>query len=155
MLVQGVSVDEVLQGVQLGAWVEPRILLGGLRLQPGIRLAGDTGTGEWGIEPRFISRLRIDERWRLAASAGRSSMAPDLDWRSPVTGNPEMGRAQSDQVSLGANASLPKDGKSVWKAGEASQRCRGCGKRGYAAIRRWLGCGRRGDQPLPAERSFL
>ena len=101
ILVQGIPVDETLQGVQLGAWVEPRLLLGGLRIQPGLRFAGDTGTSEWGVEPRLISRLRIDERWRLAASAGRSSMAPDLDWRSPITGNPELGRAQSDQVSLG------------------------------------------------------
>ena len=101
ILVQGVSVDEVLQGVQLGAWVEPRLLLGGFRLQPGMRVAGDTGTGEWVLEPRLISRLRIDERWRLAASAGRSSMAPELDWRSPSTGNPDLGRAQSDQMSFG------------------------------------------------------
>jgi hypothetical protein len=102
LLSRGIPVDETMSTVLAGAWVEPRLETGGLRLQPGVRLSGDTGTDEWIPEPRLIGRLRIDDHWRLAASMVRTSMAPELDSLSQVTGNPELGRAVSDQASLGA-----------------------------------------------------
>jgi hypothetical protein len=101
LLARGVAVDERRSGVVGGLWAEPRVQLGPLRLQPGLRLQGDSDSGALSPEPRLATVLRTAEDQQLRFAAGRTSQAPGLDATSPVTGAPGLGLIRADQAALG------------------------------------------------------
>lgn len=101
LLARGVAGEE--QGASLvgGLWAEPRVQLGPLRLQPGLRWQADSVSADHALEPRFAAVLDtgVDQRLRLAA--GRSSQSPGLDATSRVGGDPALGLLRSDNAALG------------------------------------------------------
>lgn len=106
MLGRGLSVDETLDRWLGGAWLEPRILVGKIRLMPGLRVDGDTASSSRAVSPRLQVQAELAPDLRLRAAAGRYTQAPPLDALSPVTGDPGLGLARSDQVAAGFNAAL-------------------------------------------------
>ncbi len=107
LLARGVSQQESLSALRAGAWVEPRLRFGGLRLQPGARVQVDTaGEASVRADPRLTSQLELpaDVRFRLAG--GRYTQAPPLDALSPIAGDPTLPYASSWQLAGGAEVAL-------------------------------------------------
>ncbi len=106
MLAAGLPVDEVLARVQGGVWVEPRVKMGTVAVQPGIRVQGDTLTGAWAPEPRLSTFVRLPREARLRAAIGRYTQAPPIDALSPTVGIPELPLAKSEQATVGLDLAL-------------------------------------------------
>ncbi|MCB9797233.1 MAG: TonB-dependent receptor [Alphaproteobacteria bacterium] len=106
MLALGVPVDERVQGVVVGTWLEPRLFLGPLRVQPGLRAQFDTGSRSFGLDPRLTTRWQATEALALKGGAGRYTQAPSLDALSAVTGDPTLRAGHSDQAALGAELTI-------------------------------------------------
>jgi hypothetical protein len=106
LLARGVPVDEILNRTKGGAWLEPRLTMGTWRVQPGVRVHGDTTLQQFAVDPRLTARWNIREDLRLKAAAGRYTQSPVLDALSPTTGNPDLGFVQSEQVALGLEGAV-------------------------------------------------
>lgn len=105
MLARGVSVDEELSRLIWGAYVEPRLRWGRLRAQPGLRIQG-AGQGHLGVDPRLSLWWQTNPNVRMWGAAGRYSQFPSLDLLSPVTGDPDLGIARSDQAAAGVDLAI-------------------------------------------------
>ena len=103
LLVRGVSTEERLERVSGGVWVEPRIHLGGWRLQPGLRAQGDSMIGAVTLDPRFNFRGEFSEDFRLRGAVGRYSQSPRIELLSEVIGDSELPMASSTQFALGVD----------------------------------------------------
>jgi hypothetical protein len=103
LLARGVAVDERLSRVNGGVYVEPRLHLGDWRLQIGGRMGFDTAVGSAVIDPRLSWRWRGGENLGFRGAVGQYSQAPELDQLSPEAGDPDLGFAQSQQVSVGGD----------------------------------------------------
>ncbi len=106
MLARGVAVDEVLKRIKGGAWLEPRLSRGPVRLQTGLRVQGDSLLGMVAVDPRFTARWKVRDDLRFKAALGRYSQSPSLDALSPGSGTPGLGFAGSDQGAVGIEAAL-------------------------------------------------
>ena len=106
MLAAGIPVNESLMRVQGGIWGAPRLRLGAARVQPGLRIQGDTLSGQWAPEPRVSSTMEVHDDLRLRAAVGRYSQAPSADALSATTGDPSLPLALSDQLAFGSDLTL-------------------------------------------------
>lgn len=79
LLARGESMSLDASRVQGGAWAEPRLELGAVRLQPGVRVQLDDATQSVSVDPRAQVEVEPvpDVKGRLAA--GRYSQAPELE----------------------------------------------------------------------------
>ncbi len=101
LLARGVAVEELGGSVVGGLWAEPRVQLGPLRLQPGLRLQADSVSGAVSPEPRLATILNTGTDQRLRFAAGRTSQSPGLDASSAAGGDPTLGLLRSDNAALG------------------------------------------------------
>lgn len=106
LLAQGLDVDETLQRVQGGVWFEPQLSTDRARLQPGLRVQGDSLSGGWAPEPRLTTAWEWAPDRRLRGAVGRYTQAPSGDALSPTTGRPELGLSVSEQVALGVDLAV-------------------------------------------------
>lgn len=106
LLARGVDVDETLQRVVAGAYVEPRFQAGGWRVQTGARLGYDTLLKAGVVDPRVTWRWTWGDNFGLRGAVGRYSQSPEIDWLSPAAGNPSLGFSRSTQASLGADVAV-------------------------------------------------
>lgn len=106
LLARGLNVDEADSRLQGGVWLEPRIQVGGLRIQPGARLQGDTATAGVAVDPRVTLIWELNDALRLRAAAGRYTQAPSLDDLSPTVGDPDLGLIASNQAAAGLDATI-------------------------------------------------
>jgi hypothetical protein len=105
LLSRGESVDETLSRVLWGGYVEPRLRMGAVRVQPGLRVQGDAD-GRLGVDPRLSLWWTPKTDVRLWGAIGRYSQLPSLDVLSPNSGDASLGVSQSDQASLGVDVAL-------------------------------------------------
>lgn len=106
ILAWGEPVDESLRGVMLATWLEPRLQLGWLVAQPGLRLMVDSPSRSVALDPRLLLRAEPAADLRLFAAAGRYTQAPGIDALSPTTGDPTLTAGRSDQLSAGVDYAL-------------------------------------------------
>ncbi len=106
LLTRGLPVDETLRRVRGGAYVEPRLVWGDLRVQPGLRVQWDTSLGGFAADPRVTVRYKPLDVVQVRAAAGRYSQSPSLDALSPTSGDPSLGWIHSDQASVGVDLAL-------------------------------------------------
>ncbi|MFZ5476146.1 MAG: TonB-dependent receptor plug domain-containing protein [Myxococcota bacterium] len=105
LLARGLAVDALVDRGIAGAYAEGRLSFGVVRLVPGVRVDGDTLSGEVAVDPRFNARwYRGDTRVRLAA--GQYSQFPSTLQLAPVVGDPTLGRATSRQVAAGVETAI-------------------------------------------------
>ncbi len=117
LLARGLPVDETLNRTKGGVWLEPRMYVGAWRLQPGVRVHGDTSVKGFVVDPRVTTRWNIREDLRFKAAAGRYSQSPVLDALSPTTGDSGLGFVQSEQAALGLEGAVAQRwelGAEVW-----------------------------------------
>jgi len=103
LLARGVSLEETLERLNGGLYVEPRVSWRDWRLFLGSRWSMDTMVGEMVYDPRIGWRWTPDEDWVFRGAFGRYSQAPDVDQFSEASGDPGLGFSQSEQVSLGVD----------------------------------------------------
>ena len=103
LLARGVSVDERLSRINGGAYVEPRVHLNKWRFQLGTRVGFDSAVGGVVVDPRMGWRWRGNSNLSIRGAVGQYSQAPELDQLSPVSGDPDLGFAKSQQISLGGD----------------------------------------------------
>lgn len=103
MLARGLPVNEVLQRIRGGIFVEPRFTLGRLDLRTGLRGQADSATRSLLPEPRVALRYALTDALGLRAGGGRYSQVPTLDDLSPVTGDPDLGPIDSWQAAGGVD----------------------------------------------------
>jgi hypothetical protein len=101
LLARGTPVEEQLLVMRGGAWVEPRWQLGDWRLQPGLRLQGESAAGTFAVDPRLLLRWSAAEDLSLRGAVGRYSMAPSPEDVAIPGGAPELGLARSEEAALG------------------------------------------------------
>ncbi len=106
LLTRGVSVDESLQRFRGGAYLEPRLQWGDLRVQPGLRVQWDTTMGGFSADPRITVRYHPLDVVQVRAAAGRYTQSPSLDALSPTTGDPDLPWTHSDQATIGVDLAL-------------------------------------------------
>lgn len=103
MLARGLPVSDERVGLWLEPWLEPRVHLGGTRIQPGLRGLVDTATSSWTLDPRLGVQSELAPDLRLRAALGRYSQAPPPDLLAAADGLPELGLARSEQAALGVD----------------------------------------------------
>jgi hypothetical protein len=101
LLVRGVSADETVERWMGGAYAEARLQAGRFRFVPGVRVDGDTLTGETTFDPRFNARWKIGEDEQLRIAVGQYSQFPDLVQLAPGVGDPLLAPSVSRQAALG------------------------------------------------------
>jgi hypothetical protein len=106
LLTRGVPVDETLRRLRGGAYLEPRLDWGDVRIQPGLRIQWDTTVGGFAADPRVTVRYKPLDLVQIRAAAGRYTQSPSLDALSPTSGDPELGWTHSDQASFGVDLAL-------------------------------------------------
>ncbi len=101
LLLRGVSTEGTLDRVMGGGYAEARLSAGAFRFVPGLRVDGDTLTGQATLDPRFNTRWKIgaDEQLRLAV--GQYSQFPDTVQLAPDVGDPSLLPSVSRQAALG------------------------------------------------------
>ena len=103
MLAAGIPVDESIQRLSGGLWGAPQFAFGAGRVEPGLRIQGDTLSSLWAPEPRISGAYDFTPAHSVRGSVGRYSQAPTADALSATTGRPDLSLAVSDQVALGAD----------------------------------------------------
>lgn len=92
----------------LGFWTEVRVRAGDrLTLKPGLRLEHYGDTGEWVIDPRLGTSLKLTDRVTLRQALGLYHQPPthaDLD---PDIGNPALRSSWAAHASVGIDVDLP------------------------------------------------
>ncbi len=106
LLLRGRSTSETLQALRGGLWAEPRLRFGGLRVQPGLRIQGDSLGGTVRADPRLTSQLELAEDLRLRLAGGLYTQSPPLDALSPTIGDPSLDPARSAQAAAGAEVAV-------------------------------------------------
>ncbi|MCE9573184.1 MAG: TonB-dependent receptor [Deltaproteobacteria bacterium] len=93
----------------LGFWTEGRLNAGGrLTIRPGVRLEHYGDTGEWVLDPRLGTSLKLTDRVTLRQALGAYHQPPthaDLD---PDVGNPALRSSWAMHASVGADVDLPQ-----------------------------------------------
>lgn len=103
LLARGIAVDRTVSRVGGGAFVEPRLLLGIVEVQPGLRVQGDSGIGAVGVEPRGSVRVSPTDDITLRAATGRYLQAPEPEALDPRLGDPELGWSRAVQGAVGVD----------------------------------------------------
>jgi len=103
LLARGIGVDRVVSRLGGGAFVEPKVSLGVVELQPGIRVQADSGIGAVGLEPRGSLRLRPRHDFTLRAAAGRYLQAPEPEALDPRLGDPGLSWSRALQGAAGVD----------------------------------------------------
>lgn len=101
LLERGVSTDSEVQRVIAGAYAEGRFTVGKFRFVPGVRVDGDTLSGEVAVDPRLNARWKIGDDEQLRIAVGQYSQFPQAVWMAPDVGNPDLGVAHSRQAAIG------------------------------------------------------
>ncbi len=93
----------------LGFWTEGRVRAGGrLTVKPGLRLERYGDTGEWVLDPRLGTSLKLTDRVTLRQALGAYHQPPthaDLD---ADIGNPALRSSWAMHASVGADLDLPQ-----------------------------------------------
>lgn len=106
LLARGLPVDEVLKRLQGGVYLEPRFMVGPVRIQPGARLQFDTATASVRVDPRLTLKSELSPKLTLRAAAGHYTQAPSLEQLSPTIGDPALGPMGSWQGAGGLDATV-------------------------------------------------
>ncbi len=101
LLERGVATSGHVDRVIAGAYAEGIFTAGKFRFVPGVRVDGDTLTGEAAVDPRFNARWKIGADEQLRIAVGQYSQFPQAVWMAPEVGNPDLGAARSRQAALG------------------------------------------------------
>lgn len=101
LLAQGQPLDDSASRLRGGVWVEPRLRWGIARIQPGLRLQGDSLVGAGALEPRLGAQLHVSDTLQLRAAGGRHTQAPEVD--TLLRAGPQVALMDSWQAILGAD----------------------------------------------------
>ena len=83
--------------------MEPRIFLGGWRIQPGVRLQLDSLIGSVEFDPRLSFRNEFSDDLRFRGAIGRYSQSPRIELLSSIIGDETLPFSTSYQGSLGVD----------------------------------------------------
>lgn len=108
LLARGAAVNEQISRVQGGLWLEPRIGVGDVKVQPGARVQLDSLTRSVKVDPRLTVQAPLSPSLKLRAAAGRYSQAPSADDLSPTTGDPTLPVTSSWSAALGLDATVAR-----------------------------------------------
>lgn len=106
LLARGVADQETLTRVLIGAYAEPSVEIGTLRVTPGVRLDGDTLSKALTADPRLGLRWHAAPDTYVRAGAGVYSQFPDAEDLSTVLGSPDLRPARSLQLAFGADQAI-------------------------------------------------
>jgi outer membrane receptor protein involved in Fe transport len=106
LLSRGLSVDESLRPINGALWAEPRLHLGDLVVQPGLRLEGWSLPGAVAAQPRLTLRYELAEDLRLRGAVGQYAQAPTPENLSAATGDPALPLTRSQSAALGLDAAV-------------------------------------------------
>ncbi|TVQ92499.1 MAG: TonB-dependent receptor [Deltaproteobacteria bacterium] len=100
-IARGAAVQTTVPRLQVGAYGETQLVLGSLRLIPGIRLGADSLTRSALPEPRAALRLRPTDSTALKLALGRYLQTGPILNRVEGTGRPEAPVTKAWQVAAG------------------------------------------------------
>lgn len=103
LLARGIEVDRVVPRLGGGAFVEPRVALGIVELQPGLRIQADSGIAAVGVEPRGGVRVSPTDDLTLRAATGRYLQAPEPEALDPRLGAVDLGWSRAVQGAAGVD----------------------------------------------------
>jgi hypothetical protein len=103
LLARGQPVDAQVARVKGGAWFEPRLEYGRLRLQPGVRVTADSLVGDMALEPRLGARFEVNDDLRLRLAGGRYVQAPEPEALDATIGDPALGFARAWHAAAGVD----------------------------------------------------
>ena len=106
LLSRGLSVDEGLRPKNGALWAEPRLHIGDLVVQPGLRLEGWSLPGAFAAQPRLTLRYELAEDLRLRGAIGQYAQAPTPENLSAATGDPSLPLTRSQSAALGLDAAV-------------------------------------------------
>lgn len=106
LLARGVSDQEDLYRLKGALYVEPRWEPGILRVQPGVRVLGDSLSARVVADPRLAIRLHPASDTFLRAATGLYTQFPTAVQLSPTLGDPTFGPTRSLQVAGGADQAI-------------------------------------------------
>jgi len=106
LLARGVSDTEELYRLKGALYVEPRWEPGIVRVQPGVRLVGDSLSGSVLADPRLAMRLHPAADTYVRAATGVYTQFPTAAQLSPVLGDPSLAPTRSAQVAGGVDQAI-------------------------------------------------
>jgi hypothetical protein len=100
MLARGIPVDEALDELRTGIWVEPRFSIQDFSVHPGLRMQASLLEGDLAADPRLSMQWRRGDLG-FRAAAGKYSKSPAVDDRSQVTGTPGLPMSHALHAAAG------------------------------------------------------
>lgn len=99
LLARGVSGTASTWRLRAGGYAEGRLSFGPVRLVPGLRIDGDTLTGDFVADPRFNARIQVGKDTRIRLATGVYHQFPEAELLLAPFGNAALGPSQSLQVA--------------------------------------------------------
>ncbi len=118
-LARGSAVDDGLDRLQVGVYGTANFGSARVRVMPGVRVEGDTGTGAVPVQPRVAVRARIGDATMVKAAGGRYTQTPRtaelLARPLPITDSWQV--AAGIEQTIGGRLELGLEGyaKALWR----------------------------------------